>query len=563
MSRTTGTSRLAHWVPGVHVIATYRRGWLRHDLPAGVVLAALLVPQGMAYAPARRAAAGHWALRDARAAARVLPASGRRGSSSWARTRRCRRSSRRRSSRWRPGDASATDRARRRCSPCWSVRSCSLAGWRGFGFVTELLSMPVRLGYLMGIAVTVIVAQLPKLFGFSRRPESFLRGGARLRRGLDETDPTALAIGVGSLALILGLRRVGAEGAGGLRRGGRRDGSSPCWASPIEVAGRRRPCRGLPSLRQCPTSRSRTSRRCSPPRSGSRFVAFADTSVLSRSYAGRLRQERRPEPGARVLGVGEPRDRTVPGLPALRAARPHRGRRGGGRTQPGHRARRRRQPGVCSSSPPGSCSDLPQRDAGGHRDRRGHRPGRPARRCAGCATGDASEFLLAMVAFAGVAVFGVLWGVGIAIGLSLLAFIRRAWRPHDAVLGRVDGVKGYHDTDALSRGGARSPGSCSTASTRRSSSRTRTSSASGCARVERGPRPCAMDRRGGRTDHRHRRDRRRDAVALNASSTRRGIELAFAEMKDPVEDRLRRTASRPDRRGAVLPHHRRSRGRLR
>src|SRR6185312_1955296 len=54
---------------------------------------------------------------------------------------------------------------------------------------------------------------------------------------------------------------------------------------------------------------------------------------------------------------------------------------------------------------------------------------------------------LAMAAFVGVAVLGVLWGVGIAIALSLLNFIRRAWRPHDAVLGRVDNLKGYHDTE--------------------------------------------------------------------------------------------------------------------
>src|SRR6476659_9959251 len=57
------------------------------------------------------------------------------------------------------------------------VGSLMLAGGLArFGFVTELLSMPVRLGYLMGIAVTVIVVQLPKLFGFSTAAESFLRG---------------------------------------------------------------------------------------------------------------------------------------------------------------------------------------------------------------------------------------------------------------------------------------------------------------------------------------------------------------------------------------------------
>jgi MFS superfamily sulfate permease-like transporter len=45
-----------------------------------------------------------------------------------------------------------------------------------------------------------------------------------------------------------------------------------------------------------------------------------------------------------------------------------------------------------------------------------------------------------------VAVLGLLWGIGVAIALSLLNFIRRAWYPHDAVLARVDDLKGYHDT---------------------------------------------------------------------------------------------------------------------
>ncbi len=41
---------LARWVPGVAVLGSYRRPWLRSDLIAGIVLAAILVPQGMAYA---------------------------------------------------------------------------------------------------------------------------------------------------------------------------------------------------------------------------------------------------------------------------------------------------------------------------------------------------------------------------------------------------------------------------------------------------------------------------------------------------------------------------------
>ena len=53
--------------------------------------------------------------------------------------------------------------------------------------------------------------------------------------------------------------------------------------------------------------------------------------------------------------------------------------------------------------------------------------------------------LLAIVCFLGVALLGVIQGIFIAVGLALLGFIWRAWRPYDAVLGRVEGLKGYHD----------------------------------------------------------------------------------------------------------------------
>lgn len=55
------------------------------------------------------------------------------------------------------------------------------------------------------------------------------------------------------------------------------------------------------------------------------------------------------------------------------------------------------------------------------------------------------ELVVSLVALAGVAVVGVIPGIGIAVGVSLMAFIRRAWSPHTAELVRVDGLKGYHD----------------------------------------------------------------------------------------------------------------------
>ena len=54
--------------------------------------------------------------------------------------------------------------------------------------------------------------------------------------------------------------------------------------------------------------------------------------------------------------------------------------------------------------------------------------------------------MLALAAFLGVAFLGVLPGIGIAVGLSIMNVFRRAWRPHQAVLGRVEGMAGYHDS---------------------------------------------------------------------------------------------------------------------
>ena len=149
-----------------------------------------------------------------------------------------------------------------------------------------------------------------------------------------------------------------------------------------------------------------------------------------------------------------------------------------------------------------------------------------------------SEFTLAMVAFTGVAVLGVLWGVGIAIALSLLNFIRRAWRPHDAVLGRVDNLKGYHDTERYPDA-RRVPGlvlyrfdaPLFFANADYFRERVRALARSGDATwIVVAAEPITdIDATAGETLPR-----------LNDELDAAGIELAFAELKDPVRDRLRR-----------------------
>jgi MFS superfamily sulfate permease-like transporter len=154
-----------------------------------------------------------------------------------------------------------------------------------------------------------------------------------------------------------------------------------------------------------------------------------------------------------------------------------------------------------------------------------------------------------MVAFAGVAVLGVLWGVGIAIGLSLLNFIRHAWRPHGAVLGRVDNLKGYHDTERYPDA-RRIPGlvlyrfdaPLFFANADYFRARVRAlSRVEGVNRIIVAAEPITdVDATAGETLH-----------ALNDELAAVGVELAFAELKDPVRDRLRRygleTAIGPDR----------------
>ena len=166
-----------------------------------------------------------------------------------------------------------------------------------------------------------------------------------------------------------------------------------------------------------------------------------------------------------------------------------------------------------------------------------------------------------MVAFAGVAVLGVLWGVGIAIALSLLNFIRRAWRPHDAVLARVDNLKGYHDTERYPDA-RRIPGlvlyrfdaPLFFANADYFRERVRALARSGDVHwIVVAAEPITdIDATAGEM-----------LRGLNDELDAAGIELAFAELKDPVRDRLRRYGIH-DAIGAssVLPHHRRGRRRL-
>src|SRR6201989_3608346 len=161
------------WLPGVGMLRRYHLAWLGHDIVAGVVLTTMLVPVGVAYAqasgvpgifglyativpllayalfgPSRILVLGPDSSLAAVILTVVLPL---------------------------PGSDPLRAVALAGMMAVVSGTVCILAGVVRLGFITELLSKPIRYGYMNGIALTVLISQLPKLFGFSIDAEGPLR----------------------------------------------------------------------------------------------------------------------------------------------------------------------------------------------------------------------------------------------------------------------------------------------------------------------------------------------------------------------------------------------------
>ena len=222
------------------------------------------------------------------------------------------------------------------------------------GFVADLLSKEVQVGYMNGLAITIFVGQLPKLCGFSTDADGFVDEVRAFVTGFDQRNTTALVLGLATLAVLLVLPRVTDEGpgrAGRRRRCDRGDGGvrPATW----------RPWGRFP--RACPA------RRCPGPMSatsGPMLVAAIghhvgvahrhdrDVDELRRSPGRRGRSE----PGDDRDRDGERRGRVLPGLRRVHQRFAHGGGRAVGRQEPAHRAGRRRSwsPCCCSSSAP--CS---------------------------------------------------------------------------------------------------------------------------------------------------------------------------------------------------------------
>lgn len=430
-------------LPGLWVLRNYRRGWLGKDLTAGLVLTGLLVPAGMGYAEAAGlpAITGLYATivpllayalvgpsrimvlgPDSALAALVSAAVLGLGNGDVART---------------VALASAL--------ALLTGALCVVAGLLRAGFLTDLLSKPVRVGYMNGIALTVAVTQLPKLLGFSSKASGVLDGARAVVKGAlaGKIVPAAAGLGVGALLAILALRRLAPRWPGILFAmvGATLVVRFLGWDRVVAVVGpvpRGVPAPALPLVQLADLAPLATAA------VGIALVSFADTSVLSRTYAGRGGYRVDPDRELVGLGVANLAAGLFQGFPVSSSA---------SRTPVAESAGSRTQltgvvgalaitlllvaaPRLTSHVPTAALAAVVIAAALRIFDFTSLRVFARVRR---------SDFVLSIVAFLAVATLGVIPGIALSVGVSILDFVRRAWRPHDAVLGRARGVKGYHD----------------------------------------------------------------------------------------------------------------------
>ena len=432
------------WLPGLSILRQYEPSWLRHDLVAGLVMTAMLVPVGIAYAEASGVPGinGLYATivpllayalfgpsrililgPDSALAAVILTV-------------------------LLPLSAGEPQRAVALSGMMALVSGavCVAAGLARLGFITELLSKPIRYGYMNGIALTVLLSQVPKLLGFSVNASGPLRQAwgivGKVLAG--NTNVVALAIGAGTLALILILKRwlrvpgiliavIAATvivSAFGLAT---RAGVSVLGPLPQGLPSPRFPLVRIDDLAPILTGGVAVA-----------LVSFADTSVLSRAYAARLRAPVDPNQEMVGLGIANLAAAFFQGFPISSSS---------SRTPVAEAAGAKTQltgvvgavaialllvfaPGLLRNLPNTALAAVVIASAIGLFEvsdlRRVYRI-------------QHWEFWLSMACFAGVAVLGVIPGIGLAIVIAVIEFLWDGWRPHSAVLGRVDRIKGYHD----------------------------------------------------------------------------------------------------------------------
>jgi high affinity sulfate transporter 1 len=323
---------------------------------------------------------------------------------------------------------------------------CIIAGLARLGFITELLSKPIRYGYMNGIALTVLISQLPKMFGFSIESDGPLRNLWAIATAVTDgmANWTTFMVGLGTLAVILLLK--GSERVPGILIAvlgatvivGTFDLAASADLSVLGTLPQGLPAFAIPWI---------TYADIVPVLVGGcavALVSFADTSVLSRVYAAKTRTYVDPNQEMVGLGVANLAAGFFQGFPISSSS---------SRTPVAESAGSKTQltgvvgalavallllvgPNLLQNLPTSALAAVVIASAIGLIEvtdlRRIYRIQR-------------WECWLSIVCTVGVAVLGAIPGIGLAIVIAVIEFLWDGWRPHSAVLGRAEGIKGYHD----------------------------------------------------------------------------------------------------------------------
>jgi high affinity sulfate transporter 1 len=324
--------------------------------------------------------------------------------------------------------------------------TCILAGAFKLGFITELLSKPIRYGYMNGIALTVLISQLPKIFGFSIDGDGPIHNSLLIAHSVltSKTNVATFMIGAGTLATIMLLKPykhipgilIAVIGATmitsyfdlGVTAHVKVLGSLP-QGLPTFVL----PWIDLTDIQAVVIGGVAVA-----------LVSFADTSVLSRTYAAKTRSNVDPNQEMIGLGIANLAAGFFQGFPISSSS---------SRTPVAEAAGSKTQltglvgamavalillfaPDLLKNLPTSALAAVVIAAVFGlfeFKDlRRIYRI-------------QNWEFWLSMACFAGVVVFGAIPGIGLAIVIAVIEFLWDGWRPHFAVMGRVTGMRGFHD----------------------------------------------------------------------------------------------------------------------
>ena len=433
-------TKVERYVPGLASLHTYERRWLRSDVVAGIVLAAILVPQGMAYAELAglppvnglyttiACLVGYALMGPSKIL--VLGPDSSLGPLIF---------------------AAITPLVVAGDDPATAVALAGMLailvglieiglGVGRLGFVADLLSSEVQVGYMNGLAIVIIIGQLPKLSGFSTDADTFVEEVREFVTNFDQRDLTALGVGLATLAVLLVLPHVTRKIPAVLVAVVGSTIITAVFDLDIGTVGTLP--KGLPTP-EVPWTDIEDVLPLLAAAVGITLVSLTDTIALSTSF--NTRRGERVKPNKEMIGIGS----------ANIAAGFFRGfaiSASSSRTAVAEQSGARSQlAGVVGAGVVvlllvifnGLLADLPNSALAA------------VVIAAAFSLADfsllarlwrirRSAVVLSLVASAGVILLGVLEGIVVAIVLSILLFFQQNWWPHGEVLGRVPGRDGWH-----------------------------------------------------------------------------------------------------------------------